>query len=187
MSVGLNQPFDMNFYTLLTTFVLGLLGVGQLHEYLVSGKAPENYKDAPLVFRNIIESHDRANARRLVQAASYANAAGQYAVIPGNLARTCARLTGRVERDRFDQSPVHVSVEGLTDSEILRAQRFLVLNGKELSLLDEPTDVKPDPSNSIRNHLVPNTKMAVSRELQLRLALKSATPELVLAKLATPH
>lgn len=177
----------MNFYTLLTTFVLGLLGVGQLHEYLVSGKAPENFNEAPLVFRSIIESHDRSNARRLVQAASYANAAGQYAVIPGNLARTCERLTGRVARDRFDNSPVHVSVEGLTDSEVLRAQRFLVLKGKELCLLDEPTDVKPEGSKGIPVQLVPNTKMAVSRELQLRLALKSATPELVLARLATPN
>ena len=46
----------MNFYTCLTTFVLGLLGVGQLHGYLVSGKVPTNFNDTPKVLRDIVRS-----------------------------------------------------------------------------------------------------------------------------------
>lgn len=127
----------INFWSFLTTFILGLLGMGQLHDYIVNGKAPENYEEAPVILRSIIELHDIANARRLVEAASYANAAGQYAVIPGNVKRTVERLTGRVERSRFDEAPVHVKVEGLTDSECLRAARFLTFKGEHLTLREE--------------------------------------------------
>lgn len=159
----------MNFYTFLTTFVLGLLGVGQLHEYLVSGKVPTNFNEAPKVLRDIVESHDRANARKIMEAAIYANAAGQYAVIEGNLTRTVERLTDRVARDRFDTSPVHVSVLGLTDSEVLRAQRFLELRGTNLHLLDEPNDSVESSSASISTIVTRNRRIAVSRELKPRL------------------
>jgi hypothetical protein len=46
----------MNFYTCLTAFVLGLLGLGQLHEYLVLGEVPTNFNDAPKVLRDIVRS-----------------------------------------------------------------------------------------------------------------------------------
>ena len=128
-----------NFWSLIITFTVGLLGLGQLHDYVVTGKVSDNYGDAPELLRSIVESHDLVNARRLVEAASYADAAGQYAVIPGNVKRTVDRLTGRIERDEFDKSPVNVSVIGLTDSECLRAARFLTFKGDHLVLSDAPS------------------------------------------------
>lgn len=159
-------PVPLNFWSILSTFILGLLGMGQLHEYLVSGNAPANYEEAPRVLRSIIEIHDIANARRLVEAASYANAAGQYAVIPGNVKKTVARLTGRIEKDRFDESPVEVKVDGLTDSECLRAARFLTFKGDNLALRDEPAPASAPTtlkSGSVRNQL--KNRVAVSRPL----------------------
>lgn len=132
------------FWSILTSLIVGLLGIGQLHDYLVTGKVPERYEDAPRILRQIVESHDVANARRLVEAAAYAQAAGQYAVIPGNLKRTVERLAGRIERDRFDDSPVHVTVTGMTDSEIIRAQRFLEFKDDVLTLkLPAKNEAKP--------------------------------------------
>lgn len=158
----------LNFWSFLTTFILGLLGMGQLHDYIVNGKAPENYEEAPVILRSIIELHDIANARRLVEAASYANAAGQYAVIPGNVKRTVDRLTGRVERSRFDASPVHVEVEGLTDSECLRAARFLTFKGEHLTLREEAES--PVLASTAEGDSKPTAKnrVAVSRPLSTR-------------------
>lgn len=122
------------FWSILASLIVGLLGIGHLHDYLITGEVREGYEDAPRILRKIIESHDMTNARRLVQAAAYAEAAGQYAVIPGNLKRTVERLTGRIERDQFDDSPVHVTVAGLTDAEVVRVQRFLEFKEGVLSL-----------------------------------------------------
>jgi hypothetical protein len=155
-----------NFWSILITFTVGLLGLGQLHDYIVTGKVSDNYGDAPELLRSIVESHDLVNARRLVEAASYADAAGQYAVIPGNIKKTVDRLTGRIERDQFDESPVHVSVVGLTDSECLRAARFLTFKGDHLVLRDEPT---PPPVASSADIAAVRAKsksrMAVSRPI----------------------
>lgn len=132
-------PMFFNFWSLLITFTVGLLGLGQLHDYVVTGKVSDNYGDAPQLLRAIVESHDLVNARRLVEAAAYADAAGQYAVIPGNVKKTVDRLTGRIERDEFDKSPVNVSVIGLTDSECLRAARFLTFKDDHLVLSETPS------------------------------------------------
>lgn len=147
--------------------MLGLLGVGQLHDYIVTGKAPADYDKAPQILRAIVDHHDLTNARRLVQAASYADAAGQYAVIPGNVKRTVDRLTGRIERDRFDESPVHVKVEGLTDAECLRAARFLAFNGDRLALLDGPAATVVESPTLARNKAreAAKSRVAVSRPL----------------------
>lgn len=93
------------------------------------------------MLRAIIESHDITNAKRLVEAASYSDAAGQYAVIPGDVKKTIDRLTGHVERDRFDESQIEVTLAGLTESECLRAARFLTFKGDILVLCDDPTGV----------------------------------------------
>lgn len=158
---------SLNFWPFLISFVLGLLGIGQLHEYIVSGKTPANFEKAPAVLRAIVESHDRKNARRLVEAASYAQAAGQEAVIPGNLKRTVERLTGRVPKDRFDESPVNVSVLGMTDAELLRATRFLEFKGDLLVERDEP---KASVSHIGEAPPRPKNRIAVSRPLGLRLS-----------------
>ena len=155
----------INFWSLLSTFILGLLGVGQLHDYIVSGKAPADYEEAPRILRSIIDIHDVANARRLVEAAAYADAAGQYAVIPGNMKRTVERLTGRVERDRFDESPVSVKVDGLTDSECLRATRFLTFKGDNLALRDEAAPGVMATGGSNGSRVQQRSRVAVSRPL----------------------
>jgi hypothetical protein len=104
-----------------------------------------------------------------MEAATYENATGHYAVIAGNLNRTVERLTERVDRDHIDTSPVHVSVLGLTDSEVLRAQRFLELRSTNLHLLDEPNDSLESSSASISTLVPRNRRIAVSRELKPRL------------------
>ena len=104
-----------------------------------------------------------------MEAAIYANATGHYAVIEGNLTRTVERLTNRVARDHFDMYPVHVSVLGLTDFEVLRAQRFLELRGTDLHLLDEPNDSVESSSASISILVPRNRRIAVSRALKPRL------------------
>lgn len=159
-------PVSFKFWSFLITFTLGLLGVGQLHDYLVTGQTPANYEEAPMILRSIIDSHDRTNARRLAEAASYADAAGQYAVIPGNVKRTIERLTGRIERDPYDESPVHVSVPGLTDSECLRASRFLTFKNDILVLRDEPV-AAPKAVNTTGSKFLASQKprVAVSRPL----------------------
>lgn len=153
------------FWSFIFSFVFGLFGLGQLHDYLVTGKASADINDAPRVLLSIIETHDRANAKRLVDAAAYADAAGQYAVIPGNLKRTIERLTGRIERDRFDTSPVHVSVQGMTDAECTRAARYLTFKEDQLTLRDTPADYSSVVISSTKT--VPSTKprIAVGRPL----------------------
>lgn len=160
---------SFKFWSFLFTFVFGLFGIGQLHDYLVTGQAPTDYQKAPLVLRSIIDSHDKTNARRLVEAAALANASGQYAVIPGNVKRTIERLTGRIERDMADISTVRVSVPGLTDSECLRAARFLTFKDEILVLADDPQPVAGGlsaPSNE-RSDFVAAQKprIAISRPL----------------------
>jgi hypothetical protein len=157
---------SFKFWSILFTFVLGLLGVGQLHDYLVTGQAPANYEEAPRILRTIIDSHDRTNARRLVEAAALADAAGQYAVIPGNVKRTVERLTGRIERDPGDDSPVNVSVPGLTDSECLRAARFLAFKNDILVLRDEPVAAPKAISSADTRFLASQkARITVSRPL----------------------
>lgn len=157
---------SFKFWSIIITFVFGLLGVGQLHDYLVTGQAPTDFEKAPKVLRSIIESHDRANARRLVEAAAYADAAGQYAVIPGNVKRTVERLTGRIERDAADTSAVEVKVVGLTDSECLRAARFLDFKGDILILRDEPLSPGPTTKNTPPRYADGlKSRVAVSRPL----------------------
>lgn len=153
------------FWSILFSFVVGLLGVGQLHDYLVTGTASPEIEDAPRVFRAIIDSHDKTNARRLVEAAAYADAAGQYAVIPGNVKRTIERLTGRIERDRFDESPVHVSVPGMTDAECVRVARFLTFRDEHLVLRDEPEPVATAEVSSAKTYAAPKPRVAVGRPL----------------------
>ena len=164
-------PVALNFWSILSTFIIGLLGLGQLHDYIVSGKAPANYEEAPMVLRSIIELHDMANARRLVEAASYASASGQYAVIPGNVKRTVDRLTGRIERDRFDESPVDVKVEGLTDSECLRAARFLTFKGDHLTLREGPPPPMVASSSPVTPKAQSKNRVSVSRPLMTRSGL----------------
>jgi len=127
-----------NFWSILSTLLLGLFGMGQLHEYIVSGNVPANFEDAPKILRSIIETTDLNNARRLVEAASYADAAGQHAVIPGDIQKTVKYLAGLIESNRFEKSSVHVSVEGLTEAQCRRAARFLSFSGDHLVLKSEP-------------------------------------------------
>lgn len=153
------------FWSFICSFIFGLLGIGQLHDYLVTGTASADLNDAPRVFLSIIDTHDRTNAKRLVEAAAYADAAGQYAVIPGNVKRTIERLTGRIERDRFDESPVNVSVEGLTDAECTRAARFLTFKEDHLILRDKPEDFSTVVINSTKKTSIEKPRIAVGRPL----------------------
>ena len=153
------------FWSFIASFVFGLFGIGQLHDYLVTGKASADINDAPRILLSIIERHDMTNAKRLVDAAAYADAAGQYAVIPGNLKRTIERLTGRIERDRFDQSPVHVSVEGMTDAECTRAARYLTFKDDQLALRDSPAECSTVVITSVKTTRIEKPRIAVGRPL----------------------
>lgn len=153
------------FWSFLFSFVFGLLGIGQLHDYLVTGQASADINEAPRVFLSIIETHDRANAKRLVDAAAYADAAGQYAVIPNNVKRTIERLTGRIERDRFDNSPVNVSVEGMTDAECTRAARFLTFKEDRLVMRDKPEEFSSIVINTAKATRIEKPRIAVGRPL----------------------
>ncbi len=127
-----------NFWSITVSLVLGLIGISQLHEYMVSGNIPANFNRAPRALREIVQSHDAANARQLVLTASYVDAAGERMVVPGNLKLTIERLTGRVDFERSDKAQANIQMLSLTDVEILRAMRFLTFKGDTLVLRDEP-------------------------------------------------
>lgn len=161
-----------NFWSIITSLLLGLFGLGQLHQYIVEGRVPEHYEKAPEVLRTLIESKDRTNAKRISEAAAYSLAAGERMVIPGDLKRSVNRLTGREQPDRFERVKMRIVVEGLSDSEVLRAMRFLALDASGyVSYREEGDTVVPPaikPAESVRPNI---RRLAKSRSMESEMRL----------------